>query len=69
MGITMNLNVPFMLLRNVHENPDKLAVLSGDRRYTYRAFNERVNRLGQCPLVNQVCEIASLWPFFTVRII
>jgi fatty-acyl-CoA synthase len=42
----MNLNVPFMLLRNVHENPDKLAVVYGDRRYTYRAFNERVNRLG-----------------------
>jgi fatty-acyl-CoA synthase len=41
----MNLNVPFMLLRNVHENPDKLAVVSGDRRYTYREFNERVNRL------------------------
>jgi fatty-acyl-CoA synthase len=46
----MNLNVPFMLLRNVHENPDKLAVVSGDRRYTYRAFNERVNRLGNALL-------------------
>ena len=41
----MNLNVPFMLLRNVHENPDKLAVAFGNKRYTYRAFNERVNRL------------------------
>ncbi len=46
----MNLNVPFMLLRNVHENPDKLAVVYGDRRYTYRAFNERVNRLGNALL-------------------
>ena len=46
----MNLNVPFMLLRNVHENPDKLAVVYGNRRYTYRAFNERVNRLGNALL-------------------
>jgi acyl-CoA synthetase (AMP-forming)/AMP-acid ligase II len=46
----MNLNVPFMLLRNVQENPDKLAVVFGDRRYTYRAFNERVNRLGNALL-------------------
>ncbi|HEX7371889.1 MAG TPA: AMP-binding protein, partial [Thermodesulfobacteriota bacterium] len=39
-----------MLLRNVHENPDKLAVVSGDRRYTYREFNERVNRLANALL-------------------
>ena len=41
----MNLNVGFMLLRNVHEHPDRLAVISGDKRYTYKTFNERVNRL------------------------
>jgi acyl-CoA synthetase (AMP-forming)/AMP-acid ligase II len=46
----MNLNVPFMLLRNVHENPDKPAVVFGDRRYTYREFNERVNRLANALL-------------------
>jgi acyl-CoA synthetase (AMP-forming)/AMP-acid ligase II len=46
----MNLNVPFMLLRNVHEKPDKLAIVSGDRRYTYREFNERVNRLANALL-------------------
>lgn len=46
----MNLNVPFMLLRNVHQNPDKLAVIFGERRYTYRAFNERVNRLANALL-------------------
>jgi fatty-acyl-CoA synthase len=41
----MNLNVGFMLLRNVHETPDKTAVISGQKRYSYRDFNERVNRL------------------------
>jgi acyl-CoA synthetase (AMP-forming)/AMP-acid ligase II len=46
----MQLNVPFMLLRNVHENPDKPAVVFGDRRYTYREFNERVNRLANALL-------------------
>jgi acyl-CoA synthetase (AMP-forming)/AMP-acid ligase II len=46
----MNLNVPFMLLRNVHENPDKPAIVFGDKRYTYRAFNERVNRLANALL-------------------
>jgi fatty-acyl-CoA synthase len=50
----MNLNVPFMLLRNVHENPDKLAVVFGDRRYTYREFNERVNRLANALLNHKV---------------
>jgi acyl-CoA synthetase (AMP-forming)/AMP-acid ligase II len=46
----MNLNVPFMLLRNVHENPDKLAVVFGEKRYTYRTFNDRVNRLANALL-------------------
>jgi acyl-CoA synthetase (AMP-forming)/AMP-acid ligase II len=46
----MQLNVPFMLLRNVHENPDKLGVVFEEKRYTYRAFNERVNRLANALL-------------------
>ncbi len=46
----MNLNVGFMLLRNVHEHPDKLAVIFRDKRYTYKAFNERVNRLANALL-------------------
>lgn len=46
----MNLNVPYLLLRNVQEHPDKLAVIFEDRRYTYRAFNERVNRLANALL-------------------
>jgi len=50
----MNLNVPFMLLRNVHENPDKLAVVFGDKRYTYRTFNERVNRLANALLKQRI---------------
>ncbi len=41
----MNLNVSYLLLRNVQEHPDKLAIIFEDRRYTYKAFNERVNRL------------------------
>jgi len=48
--INMNLNVGYMLLRNVHEHPDKLAVIFEDRRYTYKAFNERVNRLANALL-------------------
>jgi fatty-acyl-CoA synthase len=50
----MNLNVPFMLLRNVQENPDKLAIIFGDKRYTYRTFNERVNRLANALLNHKV---------------
>jgi len=41
----MNLNVGYLLLRNVHEHPDRLAVIFEEKRYTYKAFNERVNRL------------------------
>jgi len=50
----MNLNVPYLLLRNVQEHPNKLAVIFEDRRYTYRAFNERVNRLASGLLKNGV---------------
>ena len=32
-------------------SPDKTAVVHGDRRYTYRQFEERVNRLA-VPVVN-----------------
>jgi acyl-CoA synthetase (AMP-forming)/AMP-acid ligase II len=41
----MNLNVGFLLLRNAHENPNKVAVIFGEKRYTYKTFNERINRL------------------------
>ena len=50
----MNLNVSFMLLRNVHENPHKTAVIFGERRYSYQVFNERVNRLANALLKNGV---------------
>ena len=33
------------LRRNAYVLPDKEAVVHGDRRYTYRQFEERVNRL------------------------
>ena len=33
------------LRRSAYVFPDKLAVVHGDRRYTYREFEERVNRL------------------------
>ena len=39
-----------MLLRNVHEQPEKLAVIFGNKRYTYKVFNERVNRLANALL-------------------
>ncbi len=41
----MNINVPYFLLRNVHEYPYKLAIIFGEKRFTYKTFNERVNRL------------------------
>jgi acyl-CoA synthetase (AMP-forming)/AMP-acid ligase II len=50
----MNLNVGYMLLRNVHEQPNKLAVIFEDKRYTYKAFNERVNRLANALLDKRV---------------
>src|SRR3712207_1315685 len=33
------------LRRNAYVFPDKVAIVHGDRRYTYRQFEERVNRL------------------------
>jgi acyl-CoA synthetase (AMP-forming)/AMP-acid ligase II len=46
----MNLNVSYMLLRNVQEHPHKPAIISGDKRYTYKIFNERVNLLANALL-------------------
>jgi len=46
----MNLNVGYMLLRNVLEHPDKVAVIFGEKQYTYKIFNERVNRLANALL-------------------
>ena len=39
------------LKRSVEVYPDKLAVVNGDRRFTYREFNERVNQLASA-LIN-----------------
>ena len=39
------LNPVDFLYRSASVFPDKVAVIHGDRRYTYRAFAERVNRL------------------------
>ena len=36
--------------RAVRIYPDKLAIVDGDRRYTYREFNERVDRLSNALL-------------------
>ena len=33
------------LRRSAYVFPDKIAVVHGDRRYTYRQFEERANRL------------------------
>jgi len=46
----MNINVPYFLLRNVHEYPHKIAVIFGEKRYSYKIFNERVNRLANALL-------------------
>lgn len=46
----MNLNVGYMLLRNVYGHPDKLAVVFGNKRYTYKVFSQRVNRLANALL-------------------
>ena len=36
--------------RAVRISPEKLAIVDGDRRYTYREFNERVDRLSNALL-------------------
>lgn len=46
----MNINVPYFLLRNVHEHPHKIAIIFGQKRFTYKEFNERVNRLANALL-------------------
>jgi fatty-acyl-CoA synthase len=39
------LNPVTFLVRSAEVYPDKVAVVHGDKRYTYRQFRERVNRL------------------------
>ncbi|MBM7648676.1 acyl-CoA synthetase (AMP-forming)/AMP-acid ligase II [Bacillus ectoiniformans] len=39
------MNVGMMLTRNARHYPNKLAVIHGDERLTYRQFNERVNQV------------------------
>lgn len=59
----MNVNVHYFLLRNVHEHPHKVAIIFGDKRYTYKIFNERVNRLANALLnmgVNKGDKVAYL---------
>lgn len=46
----MVINVHYFLLRNVHEHPHKIALIFGEKRYTYKIFNERVNRLANALL-------------------
>src|SRR5919199_390621 len=36
------------LRRSAYIYPDKIAIVHGDRRYTYQAFEQRVNRLAAC---------------------
>ena len=40
-----DLNPVSFLRRSAYIYPDKIAVVHGDRRFSYRAFEERVNRL------------------------
>ncbi|MGQ9694419.1 MAG: acyl-CoA synthetase [Thermodesulfobacteriota bacterium] len=47
----MIINVPYFLLRNVHEHPHKIALIFGEKRYSYKVFNERVNRLANALLL------------------
>ncbi|MGB9700798.1 MAG: class I adenylate-forming enzyme family protein [Thermodesulfobacteriota bacterium] len=61
----MNINVPYFLLRNVHEYPHKIAVIFGRKRYSYKIFNERVNRLANALLkmgVGKGDKVAYLLP-------
>lgn len=61
----MIINVPYFLRRNVHEYPHKIAVIFGEKRYSYKAFNERVNRLANALLqmgVSKGDKVAYLLP-------
>ena len=39
-----------MLTRNLEYNPDKLALMEGNKQYTFREFAERTNRMGNALL-------------------
>jgi acyl-CoA synthetase (AMP-forming)/AMP-acid ligase II len=41
----MTMNVASLLLNSASKYPDKIAIISGDNRFSYTSFNERVNRL------------------------
>lgn len=59
------LNVGMMLRRNAIHYPDKLAVVHGEDRLTYKEFNRRVNRLSNALLKNGLTKgdrIAMLLP-------
>jgi non-ribosomal peptide synthetase component E (peptide arylation enzyme) len=42
------MNLVDVLLNSVRRYPEKLALVCGDTRLSYRAFNERCNRLANC---------------------
>ena len=44
LNLMARVNVGDLLVRSVARAPSRLAIVDGDRRFTYRAFNEWVNR-------------------------
>ena len=43
----MKMNVAYLLINTASNNPDRIAIISEEKRFSYKSFNERVNRLAQ----------------------
>ena len=41
----LNMNIGYLLNNSASKYPDRTAIISEEGRWTYRAFNERTNRL------------------------
>jgi fatty-acyl-CoA synthase len=43
----MEMNIAYLLVNSAHNYPDRIAIISEERRFSYKTFNHRVNRLAQ----------------------
>lgn len=48
------MNVPSLLVNSARKHPQKTALVSGEKRFTYQVFNQRVNRLAHAMARNGV---------------
>jgi len=41
------MNVAYLLINTASNNPDRIAIISEEKRFSYKSFNQRVNQLAQ----------------------